>query len=101
METLQQIPSSPPVFLPRFNRLTDQPLVSGDIKTKIYLGWLYTLLFVDDASTLLIAELVGSVSLALAWPANIIFLVTDVSLVPGQLSLSGGSSRRNLHLISR
>ena len=90
MKPLQHIPPPLPVFLPCFNRLTDQPLVSGDIKTKIYLGWLYTLLFIDDASTLLIAELVGPVAPALSWPANIIVLFIDVSLVPGQLSLSGG-----------
>lgn len=90
MEPLQHVPPPLPVFLPYFNRLTDQPVVSGDIKTKIYLGWLYTLLFVDEASTLSIAELVGPVSPALAWPANILVLVIDVSLVPGQLSLSRG-----------
>ena len=90
METLQQIPPPLPAFLLRFNRLTDQPLVSGDIRTKIYLGWLYTLLFVDEASTLSIAELVGPVAPALAWPANTMFLVIDVSLISRQLSLSGG-----------
>ena len=90
MEPPQQIPPPLPAFLPCSNRLTDQPLVSGDIRTKIYLGWLYILLSTNGASTLLIAELVGPVALALAWPANIIFMVFDVSQVSGQLSQSRG-----------
>jgi len=60
--------------------IEDQPLVSGDIRTEIHLGWLNTILFVDEAFMLSIAELVGRLAPALAWPANIKFLTSPSSL---------------------